>query len=205
MKPLLLTLPMLLVLLPSSALADSVSIFLSPNDGSGDNFGFLAQTGAAMVSISGGTPFSFFSTQGFAPGSTFGGATSVFFSDGTIQLGNNVYDLGFNGPGSLFVSSFAFPTNGQSFSIQASATFSASGYFFVDGQQRQVTLGGSAPGIVTLTFDPTSGLYFANPIKFSSTTVPEPGTLGLMGTGLTGLLVFARSKLQGRNFTRGDA
>ena len=203
MKPLLLTLPMFLVLLTSTALADSVSIFLSPNDGSGDNFGFLSQTGGVNVNLQGGTPFGFFSTQGFAPGSGFGGTTSVFFSSGTLQLGNNVYDLGFNGPGTLFISSFTLPTNGQGFSIQASATFSASGYYFVDGQQKPVTLGGSGLGTMTFNYDPTTGLYFGGPVKFTSTTtVPEPGTLGLMGTGLTGLLAFARSKLRRRNFVR---
>jgi hypothetical protein len=205
MKRLLWALPLLVAVMSANALADSVNIFLAPNDGSGDNFAFLSQASGVSVNIQGGIPFGAFSTQGFAPGSGFGLSTDVFFSSGTIQLGNNVYDILFSGPGTLFVSSFTFPTNGQGFSILASASFSASGFIFIDGQQTPVSVGGSGLGTMTFSFDPSTGLYYGNLTKFSSTTVPEPGTLGLMGTGLIGMLGFVRSKLRGRHFGRTDA
>ncbi|SRR6266568_1156556 len=190
MKRFLLASLLLIILLSASAFADSVKIFLSPNDGSGDNFGFLGND----VGIDGGVPFSFFNNQGYAPGSTFGGPVDVFFSDGFIKIGPTTYDLDFNSPGTLFISTFTLPTNGKFFPIQAFASFSVLATIFVNGQPVQINVSGAAPGVMTFGFDPSSGLYFANPVVFA--TAPEPGTLGLMGTGLIGVLGFARKKLR---------
>jgi PEP-CTERM motif len=190
MKRFLWTMPMLFVVLSASAFASSVTIGLSPNNGSGDNFAFLQ---GLDVGISGGTAFEYFNTQGYAPGSTLGGTTDVFFSSGFVQIGGTTYDLLFTGPGTLFVSSFTLPANGgKNFAIQAFASFSAQAQIFVNGQPQLIGLGGGAPGLMTFTWDPSSGLFFANPVVF--TTAPEPGTLGLMGTGLISMLGLARRK-----------
>jgi hypothetical protein len=182
------------------ASADSLDIFLIPNNGSGDNFGFLQQQNGITISIGGGTPFGFFNDQGYDPGSVFGGTTSVFFSGGTIQIGNNTFDLGFNGPGSLFLSSFTFPTDGSNLSIIVQANFTAQAYYFdADGQLHPITISGSGHGLMTFNYSSATGLYFApasTPVVFSA--VPEPGTLGLMGTGLLGMLGTARQKFKGR-------
>src|SRR5438046_84447 len=124
MKRLFWALPILLLGISASAFADSITIGLSPNNGSGDNFGFSLIQPGFVVGFGGITPYGFFNDQGFAPGSTFIGATPVFFSSGSVQFGDNTYDFsGFPGPGSLFLSNFNFPTNGQNFSILVPPTF----------------------------------------------------------------------------------
>lgn len=200
MKRLLWAAPILfLVATTVCASADSLNIFLTPNDGSGDNFGFLQQGNGITIAIGGGTPFDFFNDQGYTPGSGFGGTTGVFFSGATIQIGNNIFDLGFNGPGALFVSSFTFPTNGSSFSIPVQANFSAQAYYFdADGQLHPINIGGSGHGVMTFNYSSATGLYFApfTPVVF--TTTPEPGNLALMATGLLGILGAARQTFSGR-------
>ena len=137
----------------ASAFADSITIGLNPNDGSGDNFGFSSIQPGFVVGFGGGTPYGFFNDQGFASGSTFIGATPVFFSSGSVQFGDNTYDLS-GGTGSLFLSNFTFPTNGQNFSILVQADFSASAYYFDNaGQYQTINIGGSAPGTMTFTWD----------------------------------------------------
>jgi len=109
MKRLFWALPILLLGISASAFADSITIGLSPNNGSGDNFGFSLIQPGFVVGFEGGTPYGFFN-------------------------------------------------------------------------------------------DPSAGLYFANPAVFRSATVaPEPGTLGLMGTGLISLFVLARKRFWANN------
>lgn len=193
--------PILFLLATSvCASADSVNIFLTPNDGSGDNFGYMQQKNGTTFIVEGGTPFSFFNDQGYAPGSVFGGTTNAFLSDGTIQIGGNTFDLGFNGPATLFVSSFTFPTNGNSFSIQVQGVFSVQAYYFdANGQLQQITISGGGHGVMTFNFDTTSGQYFA-PVfpTVVLTSIPEPGSFGLMVTGILGILGIARQKFSGR-------
>ena len=190
MKRFLSALPILLIVVSANAFASSTTIYLSPNTGSGDNFAFV-QGGTFL---NGGIPYVLFNTQqGFAPGSTFGISSDVFFVNAVVTIGNVPYDLAVSGPGTLFVSSFTFPSGGKDFSIRLTASFSVQGAVFVDGQTIQIDIGGSAPGTMLFTWDQSQGMYFGNFTVF--TTAPEPGTLGLMGTGLMGLLAFARKRL----------
>jgi PEP-CTERM motif len=177
----------LFVLMSGSAFATSVTIRFFPNDGSGDNFQFLQQGGGIVIGIQGGTPFSFFNIEGYAPGSTLGGTTDVFFSGGFIQFGGNSSELGFSFPGTLFLSSFTLPTNGKDFTAQVEVDFSTIVTIADTGQPLDVD--GGAVG--KIPFHLFNGLYYAG----GFTTVPEPGMLTLMGTGLLGILALARKRL----------
>jgi len=190
MKRFLWALPVLLVVCSANVLADSITMGLAPNEGGGDNFGLISVSPGLLINVGGGTPFDFFNNLGYAPGSDFGGESPVFFSDGIAQIGNTLYDLGFEGQGTLFITNFTLPSNGKDFTIQVTADFSASAFLFINGQFQQLGIGGSAPGTMKFNWDPASGLYFGNPVVF--TTVPEPGTLGLMVAGLISTLVAAR-------------
>jgi len=188
MKRFLWVTPILFVLMSGSAFGTSVSIGFFPNDGSGDNFRFLQQGGGIVIRIQGGTPVAFFNTDGYAPGSTLGGTTDVFFSGGFVQFGGNSFELGFSGPGTLFLRSFTLTTNGKDFTAQVEVDFSVLATIPDTGQSLDV--GGGAVG--KIPFHLFNGLYYAG----GFTTVPEPGTLALMGTGLIGILAFARKRLR---------
>jgi hypothetical protein len=183
------------VLLSSGMFADTINtmMFFGPNDGSGDNFGFLQRlngTNLRMnIAIGGGTPYSFFNVEGYAPGSVLGGSADVFFSDfNSVTINGTQHELDFNGPGSLFVSSITLPTNGKSFTAKVGLDFSASGIVADTGQLLNIS--GAQVGKITFTF--VDGAYFAN----AFTPVPEPSALVLMGSGLIGILGLARRRLR---------
>lgn len=180
------------MLISLRANANSITtIFLVPNDGSGDNFGFYQQSPTRAIEVHGGIPFDVFNAFGYAPGSNLGGTTDVFFDNGSIVIGGISHDLAFqNGPGTLFISSFTLPTNGSGFSTLVTLTFSAVATT-VDSDQ-PVFIFGSATGTATFSFFDEN--YYAQRIKATS-TVPEPGAFGLVGTGVLSILAAFRKKL----------
>jgi hypothetical protein len=199
MKRFLLLTPILFVLVTTGALADSVSIFYAPNDGSGDNFGFLVTAPGLSVSGSGGTPADFFQCcfpPGYLPGSTLGGSTDIFFSGGSATIGGISYDVSFD-VGSLFMSTIVLPTNGQDYRAPVEISFFASGTL-VDPLQSPISVSGSANGYIDFSYSAFTGGYF--PDRF--VPVPEPGTLGLTGPGLIGILALVRNGLKGWSHAR---
>jgi len=180
---------LLCVLIPASALADSVVIDYGPNSGGGDNFGFAIRAPGLYISGFGGTPFDFFNCGCFGPeyrpGSTLGGFTDIFFSDGFAQIGGISSEVSFD-VGSLFMSSIVLPTNGKDFNAPVEIAFSASGTLVDTGDS--ITASGGANGHIK--FDFSDGLYY--PEYFIA--APEPGTLGLIGTGLIGILARVRKR-----------
>ena len=182
--------PMLFVLISASTFADTL-IFFRPNDGTGDNLFIIQRRVGATIQIGGGTAVDFFSADAYAPGSMLGGSADIFFDDGSIQSGGTSHDLFFNsGPGTLFLSSFTLPTNGKDFTVRVKIDFSISATIADTGQPLIVNGG----RVGTLTFHFFDGSYFADSGGFTAIT-PEPGTLGLMGTGLMSILALARKRL----------
>ncbi len=185
------------MVLSASAFADSVTLFLSPNNGSGDNFGFLIKGSGFTFGGGGGTPYWSFNDQGYAPGSTFGGDLSLFLDNGFAQIGDTFYgyeDVVYSS-GMLFLSTFTLPTNGQDFTVQVTSDFSGLATIIATGQSFNVS--GSGSGTMIFVFSPYWELYFPQPVRFNNipaAVTPEPGTLGLMATGLLSMLAFARRR-----------
>jgi hypothetical protein len=190
MKRFLLSLPLLfLTLMSSTAFADH--IYLIPNDGSGDNFGFIGYMNGHQLFLDGGTPYDFFGDGGYAPGSVFGGGDTLYLYPADVWINGAPMAFGFPDTMSvIFGSSITLPTNGRDFTVPWQIGFSATGVSFDTGQAIQV--GGYASGKLSFYDSPVSGLYY--PGSFVQT--PEPGTLGLLGTGIIGILASTRKRLK---------
>lgn len=194
MKRLLWTIPMLFALISVNALADSVTykitnanLYISPNYGGGGNLGFSMRGSGITLIGDGGTNVYFFDgTNGYLPGSAGPGSSSLFLWDVTsAKIGSTTYGFddiqldccsaGFGGGG------FTFPTNGKNFTIVMPASISlVSGTIVPDDQSFSLVF---TPGRLTMSFYfAPDGRYYPSQATFVS--APEPGTLGLIGTGL---------------------
>ena len=180
---------LLCLLLSARTFADGIIIGYSPNDGSGDNFGFFIYNANGFVAGNGGTPADFFNTLGYAPGSILGGSTDLFFSGGLVKSGPNFSDVSFE-VGTLFLGTIVLPTNGRDFLAPASVGFSATGTLATTLET--IDVGGGAEGHIK--FDFFNGAYYPE----SFVQAPEPGTLGLLGMGLLGVVARVRSRVLGR-------
>lgn len=181
--------PILLLLTSISGFASTIINFI-PNDGSGDNFGARLTLNGMGFIIGGGTAPDYFSTQGYAPGSNLGGGTTLFVGGGWVKIKGTYYELTPVSLGSLFMSSFTLPTNGKNVTIPVSISFSATMMVIDTGQVFDVS--GGAAGKIKFSF--FNGLYYPDSAGF--TTVPEPGTLALVITGLAGVVGVARKRFR---------
>lgn len=184
--------PLLFVLMSSGAWADSVSFFLMPNY-FGDNFGFEQRSGGMIVDVGGGTEIGFFDgfPDGYTPGSTLGGYTTVFLDSGNVRINGVDHDL-YVTTGSLFMSSFTLPTTGAPYVTElVDLSFGSLAIVLDTGQF--IIMGGDQKGTITFEMGYT-GLYYAYG-EFTPAPVPEPGSLGLIATGVIGILSLARRKL----------
>jgi PEP-CTERM motif-containing protein len=189
---------LLIVLLLTSlnALADSVSytnlnvdLAIYPNYGFGDNvFGALfgknvslnVIAGTASYWFDGGLPY------GYAPGSLGGGDVPIYFDSGTGILGGENYgNISSVYSAILYSPAFTFPTNGQNtfiVSVPASLGLVVAIACTDNGVCTTYNLS-FRPGILVLSFSYFQGCYYPNSGYF--TTVPEPGTLGLLAIGIS--------------------
>ena len=176
-------------LLCSTAFADHLYLF--PNSGSGDNFGFVGQMNAHQLFLAGGTPYDFFGTGGYAPGSMFGGGTTLFLYPTIVWIDGVPLEFGFSqNDSTIFISPFTLPTNGKGFTMFVQIGFSAIGVNVDTGQT--IRVGGGAAGRIPFSFEPNTGLYY--PEAFVQAA--EPATLGFFGTGIIGILGLARRRLK---------
>lgn len=191
MKRSMLASPVLLLLISVGAFADSITITLAPGTPDESNFQFAEQQGGTSIFLFGTVPESFYSISLIAPGSTLGGTSEVFVDGGLIRINGVAYDNLENDIGTLFISSFTFPTNGKDFTVPIQATFSVDEQIIGSGS---IDIRGTVSGKVTFKFIPNVGLY--EPTTIVLTTVPEPATAGLLGIGLISTFAFGRRGLK---------
>jgi hypothetical protein len=202
--------PILFLFVAGVAYADSIPTFtmtqaiigVSPNNGAGDNVGFIF-TGPGGFSLSGigGTSSYGFEGDTFSPGDPIGGVYDITWSFLTLTIGKTTYDpdtvdlsaIDVNLLGALSVPGGSVPAilsnSLTNVPIQVSA---GAGDEFVQFNLK------IPPGTFDANFVPIEGnpsLYeFCCAGFLASSTVPEPTTLGLMATGLAGILGLVQRK-----------
>lgn len=217
MKRLLWVAMMLFVVFAPCAYADGIPIFgvtqaIIPfvTNGNGDNeaFTFIGPginiNGGGTVQCDWCTFFDFSLTPGSSvtPGI---GLVTFDNTNGTATIGGQTFDLS---GGYLFSSSIlaldsiTFPTDGRSnFTVSVPAGFSEQ---FIQGSapllgNYNLQILGYGVGTMSLnfTFVPQNGApsyYQFSRGQFTLVSAPEPGTLGLMATGLAGIVGMIRKR-----------
>jgi hypothetical protein len=194
MKRVLQVFSLLFVTLRSStAFADHLYLIL--NNGSGDNFGFIGQMNGHPLSLDGGTDYYFFGdSTTYMPGTTITTGSTLYLYSTTIWVGGTPIEFGFpQSDSTIGINSmnpfFTLPTNGTSVTVGVQINFTALGVDFATGQT-VVQVSGHSTGLIPYYFNPITGLY--SPGDFQQT--PEPGTLLLVGIGITGILATAQTR-----------
>jgi len=209
---------LLLPILAQCAYADSISTFVAQanisfgaNDGSGDNQNSTFTGPGVNLSASGDVSCFWCGLQRYSltPGSSItpsvgNGGLDFVFVQGSLTFGGQPQTC--NGDCSLFasgitaLSSLTFPTNGRNFTVTVPAILNgAIGGVIGEGESFHQFDLQVRPGRLVLTFDFAPGQSGGPPAyyQFSQgmfTTTPEPSTLGLMASGLAGIMGTALRK-----------
>lgn len=169
------------------------SILIFPNI-SGDNTAFAFIGPGVSISGGGSAVCDNWCNVGllFRPGSRLTpdvGLLGFAFSQGFVEIGGRTESVATLFNSSITSSSFNFPTNGQK-------TFTISVFAFITPEIRGRTETGKVFNLevpraklrLTFVYNPFGNGYEFSKGKFIAGVVPEPGTLGLMGWGLAGII-----------------
>jgi len=182
-------------LMSATALADH--LYLVPNC-CGDNFGYSTQMNGHPLHLSGGTDPYFLDAFGYQPGSTLG-IGELYLYGSVIWIDGIPTEFNFPGAGSISMYPLiTLPTDGRDvFRAFVDISFSHNGINYDTGQT--IDVGGGAFGSISF-YRGADGQYYASDFA----EAPEPGTLGLIGTGLIGIAAVARKRLRTRQPFRGS-
>jgi hypothetical protein len=201
MKRIVIMLSLLAIALPISAFAGAVDISNKAGTLTGSTAG-LTLTGSELISVDGmwGNPVGNLGTVSFSTGSfinTVGtglGSVSYFNSGGTFTIAGNGADGVPNGV--LFTGTF---TNQVTLTLTG-MTSNGGDIYTLSGQiSGQWSNGATVTGATSqiYLFTGKNGWMGTSTMGSGDTiigSVPEPGTLGLLGTGLVGLAGIVRKK-----------
>jgi hypothetical protein len=206
------TIAILLVALMPCAYADAISNFtivqitvsVGPNNGTGDNLHFtLIGPGTNIAGTGGIACFDWCSTLNpVSPGQVFPGFGQIFieFFSNAMVGGKNydpTKDIAFSS--GFFIDSLGsitLPANGSDVTacLPARAQSPITGFVGEGPTFTQMNLNLPAGGSFCTTWNFAGGQYTFVHGNFSVSTVPEPGTLYLMGSGLVAVFGAALRK-----------
>lgn len=191
MKPLPRIFGLIFLLSSASSLADSVTVLsnlnatfqIVPNVRAtfeGEIFG-TGINAYATGDMPGGW-FSIAPSIHYLPGSAASGSTQVFFESISKTVGSDGSDYTFS---MIDAGSYVFPTDGRNFTVNLPAaleSFYLNGYCD-DTRCYPALLLNFKPGDLRLSYTYSNGQYYPASGSFSTSTVPEPATLGLVAFG----------------------